>query len=136
MASLDETNHAVVSLIPTEDDPTRWVSTLAPLTLLKAASKHAARLNEHRMLYTVSDETNSEDTVEGRGGNHGQVPTRGGTGVTQDVAERNMTAEWATLTTGSAIRKTIQVGVPTLAPQMSHHGIHSNDNGVFCNDSL
>ena len=78
MASLDETNHAAVSLIPTEDDPTRWVSTLAPLTLLKAASKHAARLNEHRMLYTVSDETNSEDTVEGRGGSHGQAPTRGG----------------------------------------------------------
>ena len=57
MTSLDETNHAAVSLIPTEDDPSRWVSTLAPLTLLKAASKHAARLNEHRMLYTVSDAT-------------------------------------------------------------------------------
>jgi len=55
-------------------------------------------------------------------------------GAAQDVAERNMTAEWAALTTGSAIRKTIQVGVPTLAPQMSHHGSHSNDNGVFCND--
>ena len=41
MTSLDESNHAAVSLIPTEDDPPRWVSTLAPLTLLKAASKHA-----------------------------------------------------------------------------------------------
>ena len=57
MAALDETNHAAVSLIPTEDDSTRWVSTLAPLTLLKAGSKHAVRLNEHRMLYTVSDAT-------------------------------------------------------------------------------
>jgi len=33
------------------------VSTLAPLTLLKAASKHAAKLNENRMLYNVSDAT-------------------------------------------------------------------------------
>ena len=57
MASLDETNHAAVSLIPTEDGSTRWVSTLAPLTLLKAASKHAGRLNEPRMMYTVSDAT-------------------------------------------------------------------------------
>ena len=52
-------------------------------------------------------------------------------GAAQDVAERNMTAEWAALTTGSAISQTIQVGVSTLAPQMSHHGSHSNDNGVF-----
>jgi len=36
----DETNHAAVSLTPMEDDSSRWVSTLAPLTLLKAASKH------------------------------------------------------------------------------------------------
>jgi len=57
MMSLDETNHAAVSLTPTEDDFSRWVSTLAPLTLLKAASKHATRLNEHRMLYTASDTT-------------------------------------------------------------------------------
>jgi len=57
MTTLDETNHAAVSLIPTEDDSSRWVSTVAPLTLLKATSKHAARLNEHRMLYTVSDAT-------------------------------------------------------------------------------
>ena len=55
-------------------------------------------------------------------------------GAAQDVAERNLAAEWAPLTTGSAINKTIEVGVPTLAPQMSHHGSHSNDNGVFCND--
>ena len=54
---MDETNHAAVSLTPTEDDSSRWVSTLAPLTLLKAASKHAAKLNEHRMLYNVSDAT-------------------------------------------------------------------------------
>ena len=57
MASLDETNHADVSLTPTEDDSTRWTSTLAPLTFLKVASKYAARLNEHRTLYTVSDAT-------------------------------------------------------------------------------
>ena len=55
-------------------------------------------------------------------------------GAVQDVAERNLAAEWTELTTGSAISKTIEVGVPTLAPQMSHHGSHSNDNGVFCND--
>jgi len=55
--SSDETNHAVVSLLPTEEDSSRWVSTLAPLTLLKAASKHAAELNENRMLYHVSDAT-------------------------------------------------------------------------------
>jgi len=52
-------------------------------------------------------------------------------GAAQDVAERNLAAEWAVLTTGSAINKTIEVGAPTLMP---HHGSHSNDNGVFCND--
>jgi len=36
----DERNHAVVSLTPEEDDSSRWVSTLAPLSLLKAASKY------------------------------------------------------------------------------------------------
>ena len=36
----DERNHAVVSLTPKEDDSSRWVSTLAPLTLLKTVSKH------------------------------------------------------------------------------------------------
>jgi len=55
--SLDETNHATVSLTPTEDDSSRWVSTLAPLILLKEASKHAVKLNEHRILYNVSDVT-------------------------------------------------------------------------------
>jgi len=55
-------------------------------------------------------------------------------GAVQDVAERNLAAECAKLTTGSAISKTIEVGAPTLAPQMPHHGSHSNDNGVFCND--
>ena len=34
----------------------------------------------------------------------------------------------------SPLSKTIEVGAPTLAPQMPHHGSHSNDNGVFCND--
>jgi len=53
----DETNHAAVSLTPKEDDSSRWVSTLAPLTLLKAASKHAAKLNENRMMYNFSDAT-------------------------------------------------------------------------------
>ena len=56
------------------------------------------------------------------------------TGAAQNVAERNLVAEWTVLTTGSAINKTIEVGPPTLAPQMSHHGSHSNDNGVFYND--
>jgi len=37
----DEINHAVASLLPKEDDSSRWVTTLAPLTLLKAASTHA-----------------------------------------------------------------------------------------------
>jgi len=53
----DKTNHAAVSLTPKEDDSSRWGSTLAPLTLLQAASKHAAKLNENRMLYIVSDAT-------------------------------------------------------------------------------
>jgi len=57
---LDETNHAVVSLPPKKEDSSQWVSTLAPLTLLKAASKHAAKLNENRMLYNVSDATKAQ----------------------------------------------------------------------------
>ena len=55
----DETNHTVVSLLPREEDSSRWVSTLAPLALLKTASKHAAKLNENRMLYNVSNATNA-----------------------------------------------------------------------------
>jgi len=51
----DEINHAVASLLHKEDDSSRWVSTLAPLTFLKAASKHAVTLNGNRMLYNVSD---------------------------------------------------------------------------------
>ena len=51
----DETNHVPVSLLPTTEDSSQWVSTLAPLTLLKAASKHAEKLNENRMMYNVSD---------------------------------------------------------------------------------
>ena len=53
----DETNHAAVSLFPEKEDSSRWVSTLVPLTLLTAASIHAAKLNENRMLYNVSDAT-------------------------------------------------------------------------------
>ena len=58
----DETNHAVVSLTPKEDDPSWWVSTF-PLTLLKEASKHASELNENRMLYNVSDATKAQGLV-------------------------------------------------------------------------
>jgi len=53
----DETNHAAVSLLPKKEDSSRWVSTLVPLTLLTAASIHAVKLNENRMLYNVSDAT-------------------------------------------------------------------------------
>jgi len=53
----DEINHAVASLLPKEDDSSWWVSTLAPLTLLKAANKHVVTLNENRMLYNVSHVT-------------------------------------------------------------------------------
>ena len=53
----DEINHVVASLLPKEDNSSWWVSTLAPLTLLKAASKHAVTLNENTMLYNVSDAT-------------------------------------------------------------------------------
>jgi len=55
--SSDETNHAVVSLLPKKEDSSQWVSTLAPLTLLKAASKHVAKLNENRMMYNVINAT-------------------------------------------------------------------------------
>jgi len=57
---LDETNHARVSLLPKKEDSSQWVSTLAPLTLLKVASKHAAKLTEIRMLYNVSDATKAQ----------------------------------------------------------------------------
>ena len=53
----DDIIHAVASLLPKEDDSSWWVSTLASLTLLKVASKHAVTLNENRMLYNVSDAT-------------------------------------------------------------------------------
>ena len=76
----------------------------------------------------------SEDTVEEGESAMDRLRRLEEVGAAQDVAERNMTAEWAALTTGSATRTTIQVGIPTLAPPMSHHGSHSNDNGVFCND--
>ena len=42
----DERNHAVVSLTPKEDDSSWWVSTLVPLTLLKAAGKHVIIINK------------------------------------------------------------------------------------------
>jgi len=51
----DETNHATVSLLPKKEDSNWWVSTLVPLTLLMVVSIHAAKLNENRMLYNVSD---------------------------------------------------------------------------------
>jgi len=51
----DEITHTVASLLPNEDDSSRWVSTLAPFTFLKTASKHAVTLNEHRILYNVRD---------------------------------------------------------------------------------
>jgi len=56
----DETNHAPVSLLPKKQDSSQWVSTLVPLTLLAAASIHAAKLNENRMLYNVSDATKAQ----------------------------------------------------------------------------
>jgi len=56
----EEINHAVASLLPKEDDSSWWVSTLASLTLLKVASKHAVTLNENRMLYNVSDSTKAD----------------------------------------------------------------------------
>ena len=56
----DETNHAAVSLLPKREDSSQWVSTLAPLTLLTADSIHAAKLNENRMLYNVSDATKAQ----------------------------------------------------------------------------
>jgi len=56
----DETNHAAVSLLPQKEDCSQWVSTLVPLTLLTAASIHAVKLNENRMLYNVSDATKAQ----------------------------------------------------------------------------
>ena len=40
----EEINHAAAQVLPTGQDYERWISTLEPLTLLKAASKHAAKL--------------------------------------------------------------------------------------------
>jgi len=57
---LDETNHADVSLLPKKEDSSRWVSTLVPLTLFAAATIHATKLNENRMLYNVSDTTKTQ----------------------------------------------------------------------------
>ena len=56
----DETNHAAVSLLPKKTDYNRWFPTLAPLTLLEAARKYVAKLNENRMLYNVSDATKAQ----------------------------------------------------------------------------
>ena len=55
MTYWDEINHAVTSLLSKEDDSSRWVSTLAPLTLLKIGGKYAVTLNENIILYNVSD---------------------------------------------------------------------------------
>jgi len=52
---LDQTNHACAYLLPAQEEFGWWGSTLAPLTFLKAASKHAAKLNGNRMLHNVSD---------------------------------------------------------------------------------
>ena len=62
---------------------------------------------------------NSEDTVEGGAVAMDRFQLVEEAGAAEDVAERNMTAEWAALTTGSAISKTIQVGVHTLQRQWS-----------------
>jgi len=59
----DDTNHATVSLLRKKEDSSRWVSTLVPLTVLTAASIHAAKLNENRMLYKVSDATKAQIMV-------------------------------------------------------------------------
>ena len=56
----DETNHDSVSLLPKKEDSSRWVSTLVPLTLLPVDTNHAAKLNENRMLYNVSDATKAQ----------------------------------------------------------------------------
>jgi len=56
----DETNHVAESLPPKKTDCSRWVSTLAPLTLLKGARKYVAKLNENRVLYDVSDVTKTQ----------------------------------------------------------------------------
>jgi len=56
----DETNHAAVSLLPKKEDSSRLGFTLVPLTLLTAASIHAAKLNENRMLYNVSYATKAQ----------------------------------------------------------------------------
>jgi len=87
---LDEINHAVVSLLPKEDDSSQWVSTLAPLTLLKVASKHAVTLNENRILYNVSDATKVAMVtpsivnfgLQKGGGCHGTLQARGRLRVT------------------------------------------------------
>ena len=60
---------------------------------------------------------NSEDTVEGGAVAMDRLRLVEEAGAAQDVAERNRPAEWAPLTTGSAISKTIQVGVPPWRPK-------------------
>jgi len=50
----------VSSLLPKEDDSSRWVSTLAPLTLLKTVTQYAVTLNKNRMMYNVSDATKAD----------------------------------------------------------------------------
>ena len=59
----------------------------------------------------------SEDTVEGGEAAMDRLRLVEEAGAAQDVAERNMTAEWVALTTGSAIRKTIQPVFPPWRPK-------------------
>jgi len=47
----DEANHAVAQLLTLETEAGGWVSTLASLTLLKVANKHAAALNKKKEQY-------------------------------------------------------------------------------------
>ena len=96
--------------------------------------RHATIDKERRCVTQTTHHTIQEDTVEGGAATMDRLRFVEEAGAAQDVAERNLAAEWAALTTGSAIRKTIELGVPTLAPQMPHHGSHSKDDGVFCND--
>ena len=63
---LDDANHAAVSLLSKKTDCSWWVSTLAPLTLLKAARKYVAKLNENRILCNVSDTTKALTQIKGQ----------------------------------------------------------------------
>ena len=56
----EDVNHATVQPPPLEEaagNVDGWGFTLVPLTLLKAASRHADKLNNDRMSYHVRDAT-------------------------------------------------------------------------------